>query len=161
MDRVRWSVHAGTTVCRIIIGQFKVNLIAGSVDDETQIRYVPYSIGPFEWSATKPAVSTILNFHSASPEPNGLSTRSLSSDRPGREPSANEVPHARDIRQKPHCAWLPACRTWLGVQLRRQDELTRACDRRDRAADRPWLSAPACGGPTCTPTDEDILTPSH
>src|SRR5262245_18811115 len=67
--RTRWSVYIETTVCRVVIGQFKVNVIAGSVDDETPIRYPPHSIGPFEWSATKPAVTAALEPHSASPEP--------------------------------------------------------------------------------------------
>src|SRR5262249_89212 len=61
-----------TTVCRAVVGQFKVNLIAGSVDDETPIRYAPHSIGPFEWSATKPAVTAALEPHRASPEPDAL-----------------------------------------------------------------------------------------
>jgi len=66
--KARWSVHTATTVCRVVIGQFKVNLMAGSVDEETQIRYARHSIGLFEWSATKPAVSPVLDPHSTSRE---------------------------------------------------------------------------------------------
>src|SRR5262245_53170652 len=65
--KARWSVHTETKVCRVVIGQCEVNLIAGSVDEETQIRHARHSVGPFEWSATKPAVSAVLDPQGASP----------------------------------------------------------------------------------------------